>query len=91
MKNEEQSPNERIDFRNISISNFIILNSEYAWSQLNASYVFLTLGEAKQSINDSLVGLGDFADFVPIIVIALAASIIIGLILIGFAFNRSQR
>ena len=37
--------------------------------------------------NGSLVGLGTFADFVPIIVIAVAASIIIGLILVGFAFS----
>lgn len=43
------------------------------------------------SANTSLVGLGDFADFIPIIVIAIAASVIIGLILIGFAFSSRQR
>jgi len=43
--------------------------------------------EANLAANDSLVGLADFADFIPIIVIAVAASVIIGLILIGFAFS----
>lgn len=47
--------------------------------------------EAHSAANDSLVGLGDFADFVPIIVIAVAASVIIGLILVGFAFSRRGR
>lgn len=51
-----------------------------------------TLGtEAHTAANDSLVGLGDFSDFVPIIVIAVAASVIIGLILVGFAFSRRGR
>ena len=35
--------------------------------------------------NESLVGLGDFPDFIPLIVIAVAASVIIGLILLGFS------
>ena len=48
-------------------------------------------GEAFDAANQSLVGLGDFADFVPIIVIAVAASVIIGLILIGFAFSGQAR
>ena len=43
------------------------------------------------STNTSLVGLGTFADFIPIIVIAVAASVIIGLILLGFAFTRRER
>ena len=46
--------------------------------------------EAYTAANDSLVGLAGFADFIPLIVLAIAASIIIGLILVGFAF-RSQR
>ncbi len=70
---------------------FTTINSEFAWSETIVSYVFLTLGDAKQAINTSLAGLGDFADFIPIIVIALAASIIIGLILFGFAFTRRER
>jgi hypothetical protein len=46
---------------------------------------------AFNSANISLAGLGDFADFIPIIVIAVAASVIIGLILVGFAFTSRQR
>jgi len=46
---------------------------------------------AYATANTSLGGLADFADFVPIIVIALAASVIIGLILIGFAFSGRAR
>lgn len=47
--------------------------------------------EAYLSANASLAGLGDFSDFIPLIVIALAASVIIGLILAGFAFRNSSR
>jgi len=46
--------------------------------------------EAFSAANESLVGLGTFADFVPIIVIAVAASVIIGLILLGFAFSARK-
>jgi len=46
--------------------------------------------EAFSAANESLVGLGTFADFVPIIVIAVAASVIIGLILLGFAFSSRR-
>ena len=46
--------------------------------------------EAFAAANDSLVGLGDFADFIPLIVIAVAATVVIGLILTGFAFRRSR-
>lgn len=47
--------------------------------------------EAYLAANQSLAGLGDFADFIPLIVIALAASVIIGLILAGFAFRARGR
>ncbi|MEX0595687.1 MAG: hypothetical protein WD512_04235, partial [Candidatus Paceibacterota bacterium] len=46
--------------------------------------------EAFTAANSSLVGLGQFADFIPLIVLAVAAAVIIGLILAGFAF-RGQR
>ena len=41
--------------------------------------------------NASLVGVGNFSDFIPIIIIALAASIVIGLILLGFLGRKTQR
>lgn len=66
----------------------IISNTGAAWC--NATETTMC-GTAFSSANASLVGLGDFSDFVPIIVIALAASVIIGLILIGFAFSRRSR
>lgn len=46
---------------------------------------------AYATANESLVGLGDFSDFVPLIVIAVAASVIIGLILLGFGFMGRER
>ena len=48
-------------------------------------------GPAYEAANASTIAIGDFSDFVPIIVIALAASIVIGLILLGFALRRTQR
>jgi len=50
-----------------------------------------TTSEAYSAANASLVAVGDFSDFVPIIVIALAAAIVIGLILTGFAFRQRGR
>lgn len=50
-----------------------------------------TTSTAWQSANKSLGGLGTFSDFIPMIVIALAASVIIGLILAGFAFRNNSR
>ena len=47
--------------------------------------------EAYAAANESTVAVGDFSDFIPIIVIALAASVIIGLILAGFAFTQPTR
>jgi uncharacterized membrane protein len=64
---------------------------DYNNSNWNVTYSCTHGDTAFTAGNSSLVGLGDFADFIPIIVIALAASIIIGLILIGFAFRRRVR
>ena len=47
--------------------------------------------EAYKSANASLIAVGDFSDFVPIIVIALAAAVVIGLVLAGFAFRQTRR
>jgi len=48
-------------------------------------------GHAYNAAGDSIDGLGTFADFVPLIVLAVAASIIIGLVLVGFAFGGRSR
>ena len=47
--------------------------------------------EAYLAANASTVALGDFSDFVPLIVIAIAASVVIGLIITGFAFSSRRR
>ncbi|MEX0595686.1 MAG: hypothetical protein WD512_04230 [Candidatus Paceibacterota bacterium] len=54
-------------------------------SNWNLSYTFTYGGAAFTSTNTSLIGLGGFADFIPLIVLAVAAAVIIGLILAGFA------
>jgi len=46
--------------------------------------------EAYSAANASLVGLGNFSDFIPLIVLAVAAAVVIGLILAGFAFRRMR-
>lgn len=56
----------------------------------NITGTYTSGGVAYVSGNSSIEGLSDFSDFVPLIVIALAASIIIGLILTGFAFRRQR-
>lgn len=84
----------------IDATNFTQTNCNIAFSSgdinlnntnWNVTYSCNYGGESFASANTSLVGLATFADFIPIIVIALAASIIIGLILFGFAFGRRER
>jgi len=47
--------------------------------------------EAYTAANKSLVGFDDFADFVPLIVLAVAAAVIIGIILASFSFGGGGR
>jgi len=47
--------------------------------------------EAYTAANSSLTGLGDFADFVPIIVIAIAAGVVVAIVLGSFAFRQRAR
>lgn len=46
--------------------------------------------EAFIAANESLVGLGTFGDFVVIIVLAVVAAVVIGLIITGFAFSGGR-
>jgi len=50
----------------------------------------LTTSTAWFSANTSLGGLTTFSDFVNIIVLAVVASVVIGLILSGFAFSSRR-
>ena len=47
--------------------------------------------EAYAAANESVIAVGNFSDFIPIIVIALAASIVIGLILTAFVLRGKSR
>ena len=47
--------------------------------------------EAYVGANKSLTGFDDFADFIPIIVLAVSVSLILGIILTSFALRRRQR
>lgn len=55
----------------------------------NASGTFFG-SDIYHATNDSLAGLATMSDFVPLIVLAVAASIIIGLVLVGFAYTRTR-
>ena len=67
------------------------VGAPYNNTNWNVTYSCTYGGTAWGSANESLVGIGNFSEFIPIIVIALAASIVIGLILLGFAARRTQR
>jgi hypothetical protein len=60
-------------------------------SNWNVTYGCTYGGVSYTSANESLVAVGNFSDFIPIIVIALAAAIVIGLIIGGFAMRRRER
>jgi len=45
--------------------------------------------EASTSINTTLAGLGDFADWIAIIVVVIAAAIILGVVLSSFGGGRT--
>jgi len=85
----------------IPASNYTISNCNIAFtsgnslginnSNWNATYSCSYADEAYTAGNSSLVGLGDFADFIPIIVIAIVAGIVIAIILGSFISRRRQR
>lgn len=60
-------------------------------SDWNATYSCTYGGEAFDGVNESLVGFGDFADFIPIIVIAIAAGLVMAIILSSFVFKGRKR
>jgi hypothetical protein len=57
-----------------------VSTSTYNNTDWNVSYTFTFGDEAYTSANKSLVGLGTFGDFVSIIVLALVAGIVLGII-----------
>lgn len=61
---------------------YVNVNITYSYFYGDASYV---------SASQALTGLASLGTYVPLIVLALAAAIIIGLILSGFTFGGSRR
>jgi len=61
--------------------------SDYAWQ---VSYDYSWGGEACISANKTVVGLGAFADFWEIIVLAIVITVVIGLLLIIFGGRRQR-
>lgn len=70
---------------------FTILNSEYSWSQINASYIYETFGAVKSNINNTVSGLGTFADFWEIIILAIVITIVIGMLLVIPSIGGNKR
>ena len=66
------------------------LTSEYSTVSWNVSYTYWHGDEAYIAGNETIVGLGTFADFWEIIVLAIVITIVIGLLLIVFG-GRQQR
>ena len=51
----------------------------------------LTVGsEAEKATNASIVGIGDFSDWIPTIVVVVAAAIILGLIVTAFVIRAKR-
>ena len=57
----------------------------------NVTYTCRYGGEVFLATNTSLTGFDDFADFIPIIVIAIAAGLVVAIVLGSFAFGGRNR
>ena len=69
---------------------FQILNSEYAWSNLSLSYLYVSNDQAAIDINETIVGIATFSDFWEVIILALVISIVIGLLIGVFGSGRGR-
>jgi len=78
---------EGTDYSRVGII-FTLLNGNYSYAGINASYIFQTDTEGTSAVNQSLIGLADFSDFIPIIIIGFVSAIIITIILVSF--NRRK-
>jgi len=85
----------------IPTSNYTILGCKVSFtsgnslginnSNWNATYSCSYGDVTYTAANKSLTGFDDFADFIPIIVLAVSVSLILGIILTSFALRRRQR
>ena len=69
---------------------YIFNGTSVVFTNVIVTYTYAASGQVWKTANDSLTGVGSFADFVAIIVLAIVASLVIGLILAGFAFRRNR-
>ena len=68
----------------------VVSSSLFNYTSWNASYTYNYGDEACRSANLSIVGLGTFADFWEIIVLAIVITVVIGLLLVVFGGRRER-
>lgn len=73
-----------------AITGVISNASSIQWSTVNVTYTFTHGGEAYSNANETLDGLGNFSDFWSIIVLAIVASVVLGIIFALFG-GKGQR
>jgi len=74
----------------LSTDVFTLINTRLSWDQIIARDDYTLRGSAKQSILDTTTGLGSFADFWEIIVLAIVITVVIGLLLITFGGTNKR-
>ena len=55
-----------------------------AYLNISSTYTYDKADSPEEAINDSLEGLGDFADWIAIIVVVIAAAIVLGIVISSF-------
>jgi hypothetical protein len=73
-----------------SVGVFSVAGSLYNNSEINITYTYAHGEEAWEGANDTIAGLGTFADFWEIIVLAIVITVVIGLLLVVFG-GRGRR
>jgi hypothetical protein len=74
----------------INDSGVIVNISTYTNKNMSISYSYLTGGEVWESANKTTSGLGSFADFWEIIVLAIVITVVIGLLLVVFGGRKGR-
>jgi hypothetical protein len=91
MSEDDGSIIDASEFTLDSVSGEVVWTENDEWPEVEFDYTFRSGEETYSAATTSLTGLGTFSSFVPLIVLAVAASVIIGLILIGFAWRGRRR
>jgi len=65
-------------------------NTDFNNTNWNVTYSYKYGGEAYESSNATVVGLGTFGDFWEIIVLAIVISVVIGLLLVTFSARKGR-